>query len=162
MQTLTPAQVRYTLGGVFLGLFLAALDQTVVATALPEITTELEGRAWYAWVTVSYLLFSTIAAPIFGRLTELYARKQVLMGALALFVGGSVLCGLTPEGRGYFWWLVVARGVQGAGGGALFYAGLYDVGVAFPAKRKEPLGRADWGGFRTIGGHRPTPRRPPD
>jgi len=142
VQTLTPAQVRYTLGGVFLGLFLAALDQTVVATALPEITTELEGRAWYAWVTVSYLLFSTIAAPIFGRLTELYARKQVLMGALALFVGGSVLCGLTPEGRGYFWWLVVARGVQGAGGGALFTLAFTTLAWLFP-----PRERSRWAGL---------------
>ncbi len=142
MQTLTPAQVRYTLGGVFLGLFLAALDQTVVATALPKITAELEGRTWYAWVTVSYLLFSTIAAPIFGRLTELYARKRVLMGALVLFVGGSVLCGLTPMRAGYFWWLVVARGVQGAGGGALFTLAFTTLAWLFP-----PRERSRWAGL---------------
>ena len=142
MQVLTPAQVRYTLGGVFLGLFLAALDQTVVATALPQISAELGGRVWYAWVTISYLAFSTVAAPVFGRLTELYARKRVLLGALGLFVAGSALCGLVPPGPGNFWWLVAARGVQGAGGGALFTLAFATLAWIFP-----PRERSRWAGL---------------
>ncbi len=142
VQGLTQAQVRYTLGGVFVGLFLAALDQTVVATALPRISEELGGRIWYAWVTVSYLALSTLAAPIFGRLTELYARKEVLIAALGLFVGGSVLCGLVPSGLGYFWWLVAARGVQGAGGGALFTLAFTTLAWLFP-----PRERSRWAGL---------------
>ncbi len=140
VQVLTKAQVRYTLGGVFLGLFLAALDQTIVANALPQITEELRGRSWYAWVTVSYLLLSTVAAPVFGRLAELYPRKQVLLGALGLFVGGSVLCGLTPTGS--FGWLVLSRGIQGAGGGALFTLAFTTLAWLFP-----PRERSRWAGL---------------
>jgi len=140
VQVLTNAQVRYTLGGVFLGLFLAALDQTIVANALPQITEELRGRSWYAWVTVSYLLLSTVAAPVFGRLAELYPRKQVLLGALGLFVGGSVLCGLTP--RDFFGWLVISRGIQGAGGGALFTLAFTTLAWLFP-----PRERSRWAGL---------------
>ena len=142
VQALARDQVRYTLGGVFLGLFLAALDQTVVATALPQISAELGGRVWYAWVAVSYLAFSTVAAPVFGRLTELYARKRVLMSALGLFVVGSALCGLVPPGAGNFGWLVAARGVQGAGGGALFTLAFATLAWLFP-----PRERSRWAGL---------------
>lgn len=108
--------VRLTLAGVFMGLFLAALDQTIVATALPRIVQELEGHSWYAWVGVLYLLGSTIAAPVAGRLVEIYPRKAVLIGALSLFWVGSALCGAAPTFSG----LLVFRFLQGIGGGALF------------------------------------------
>jgi MFS family permease len=91
-------------------------------------------------VTVSYLLLSTVAAPVFGRLAELYPRKQVLLGALGLFVGGSVLCGLTPTGS--FGWLVISRGIQGAGGGALFTLAFTTLAWLFP-----PRERSRWAGL---------------
>lgn len=68
-------EARLTLIGILLGLFLAALDQTIVSTALPKIIADLNGAELYAWVTTAYLLASTVSAPIFGRLTELFSRK---------------------------------------------------------------------------------------
>ncbi len=149
MQSLSKAQVRYTLAGVFVGLFLAALDQTIVATALPTITGELRGGPWYAWVTVSYLLLSTLSAPIFGHLTEIYSRKRVLLMAIGIFIGGSLLCALTPGVNPMpsspswgFWWLVVARGLQGVGGGALFALAFTTLAWLFP-----PRERSRWAGL---------------
>ncbi|GIV24355.1 MAG: hypothetical protein KatS3mg026_0047 [Bacteroidia bacterium] len=109
-------EVRFTLAGVFMGLFLAALDQTLVATALPRIVHELQGHGWYAWVGVIYLLGSTVAAPVAGRLVEIFPRKAVLVGALLLFGAGSALCGAAPTFTG----LLAFRFLQGVGGGALF------------------------------------------
>ncbi|MCX7739497.1 MAG: MFS transporter, partial [Meiothermus sp.] len=109
-------QRRLTLIGILLGLFLAALDQTIVSTALPRIIADLDGTELYAWVTTAYLLASTVSAPIFGRLTELFSRKAVLLVAIVVFLMGSALCGLAqnmPE-------LIAFRGLQGIGGEALF------------------------------------------
>lgn len=142
VEQLSRREVAYTLGGVLIGLFLAALDQTVVGTALPVIVSELGGKAWYAWVAVVYLLASTIAAPIFGRLTEIYPRKRILLWAMLLFLGGSALCGLTPGRRWGFPWLLVGRGVQGAGGGALFALAFTTLAWLFP-----PRERSRWAGL---------------
>jgi EmrB/QacA subfamily drug resistance transporter len=128
--------VRFTLIGIFLGLFLAALDQTIVSTALPKIIADLSGTDLYAWVTTSYLLTSTISAPIFGRLTELFSRKSVLLIAVLIFLGGSALCGLSqnmPE-------LILFRGLQGIGGGALFSLALTTIAVLFPPRERGRIG----------------------
>lgn len=107
-------------------LFLAALDQTVVATALPRMVEDLRGVDRYAWVATAYLLASTALALVYGKLADTYPRKHVTLGAAGLFIGGSVLCGLSGElgpipflGDGMTQ-LVVFRGLQGAGGGGLF------------------------------------------
>lgn len=107
-------------------LFLAALDQTVVATALPRMVEDLRGIDRYAWVATAYLLASTALALIYGKLADTYPRKHVTLGAAGLFLGGSVLCGLSGElgrlpllGDGMTQ-LIVFRGLQGAGGGGLF------------------------------------------
>lgn len=128
--------VRFTLIGIVLGLFLAALDQTIVSTALPKIIADLSGTDLYAWVTTSYLLTSTISAPIFGRLTELFSRKSVLLIAVLIFLGGSALCGLSqnmPE-------LILFRGLQGIGGGALFSLALTTIAVLFPPRERGRIG----------------------
>lgn len=107
-------------------LFLAALDQTVVATALPAMVEDLRGIDRYAWVATAYLLASTAMALIYGKLADTYARKHVTLGAVGLFLAGSVLCGMAGEfgtlpllGDGMTQ-LVLFRGLQGVGGGGLF------------------------------------------
>ena len=109
----TPQEVRFTMIGVLLGVLLAALDQTIVSTAMPRIVGELRGAEYYAWVTTSYLLTSTVSAPIFGRLTELFSRKGVLLWAVSLFLLGSALSGLSQN----MTQLILFRGLQGVGGG---------------------------------------------
>ncbi|RTH13818.1 MFS transporter, partial [Thermus scotoductus] len=105
----TPQEVRFTMIGVLLGVLLAALDQTIVSTAMPRIVGELRGAEYYAWVTTSYLLTSTVSAPIFGRLTELFSRKGVLLWAVSLFLLGSALSGLSQN----MTQLILFRGLQG-------------------------------------------------
>ncbi|NNM33425.1 MAG: MFS transporter [Gemmatimonadetes bacterium] len=107
-------------------LFLAALDQTVVATALPQMVEDLRGVDRYAWVATAYLLASTAMALIYGKLADTYPRKHVTLGAVGLFLTGSVLCGMAGEfgrlpilGDGMTQ-LVLFRGLQGVGGGGLF------------------------------------------
>lgn len=107
-------------------LFLAALDQTVVATALPSMVEDLRGVDRYAWVATAYLLASTAMALIYGKLADTYPRKHVTLGAVGFFLTGSVLCGMAGEfgrlpllGDGMTQ-LVLFRGLQGVGGGGLF------------------------------------------
>jgi EmrB/QacA subfamily drug resistance transporter len=114
------------LTGILLALFLAALDQTIVSTALPRIVEDLEGVSRYAWVATAYLLASTALVPLYGKLADTYSRKYVELSAIGLFLAGSMLCGLSGEfgriplvGDGMNQ-LVLFRGVQGAGGAGLF------------------------------------------
>jgi MFS family permease len=79
------------LGAVLLGLFLVALDQTIVGTALPKIVTDLGGNDLYTWVVTIYLLTSTITVPFYGKLSDLYGRRPMLMIGITLFLTGSVL-----------------------------------------------------------------------
>ncbi|WP_342629641.1 MFS transporter [Nguyenibacter vanlangensis] len=96
-------------------MFLGSLDQTIVATALPAIATSLHGFTQIAWIVTAYLLAATVAAPIYGRIGDAVGRKPALLGALALFVAGSLGCGLAPD----LTTLEVARAIQGLGGGGL-------------------------------------------
>jgi len=92
---LTPAQKNFTLVGVLLALFLGALDQTIVATALPRIVQDLRGLDRYTWVATPYLLATTIMVPIYGKLADTLNRKSVELAAASLFLAGSFLCGLS-------------------------------------------------------------------
>ncbi len=125
-------EVRLTLIGILLGLFLAALDQTIVATALPRIVEEFGKTHLYAWVATSYLLSSTVAVPIFGRLADLIAAKRVLLWAILIFLLGSALSGLSPSMEA----LIAFRGVQGIGGGALFAVAITTIGLLFPPRER--------------------------
>jgi EmrB/QacA subfamily drug resistance transporter len=93
-----------------------ALDQTIVGTALPRIITDLGGNDLYTWAFTSYLLTSTISGPLYGKLSDLFGRRPVFLFGIGVFMIGSLLAGLSQE----MWQLVVARGVQGLGAGALF------------------------------------------
>jgi EmrB/QacA subfamily drug resistance transporter len=125
------------LGAILLALFLFALDQTVVGTALPVIVTDLNGNALYAWVVTIYLLTATISGPIYGRLSDLFGRRPIIIFAVSLFLIGSVLCGLSRE----MWQLILFRGIQGLGGGAIFPVSLAVVADLYtPAERGKYFG----------------------
>src|SRR5687768_10114079 len=105
------------LTGTMLGLLLAALDQTIVATAGPDIQRPLKIEAsLYTWITTSYLVASTVMVPIWGKLSDILGRRRVLLAGIAVFLAGSVLCGVaqTPSQ------LIVFRAVQGLGSASLF------------------------------------------
>src|SRR5829696_553384 len=85
------------LGAILLGLFLGALDQTIVGTALPQIVTDLGGNEYYTWVVTIYLLTSTISVPFYGKLSDFYGRKPLLMIGITLFLIGSALSGLSQS-----------------------------------------------------------------
>jgi EmrB/QacA subfamily drug resistance transporter len=116
---------RLILIGTLLGLFLAALDQTIVATALPRIVKDLNGLDLFSWVTTAYLLASTALVPIYGKLSDIYGRKPILMFGIVVFLIGSALCGAAGEPffgdlfGGGMMQLVVFRGLQGLGAAAL-------------------------------------------
>ena len=103
------------LAGLIMVLLLAALDGTIVATALPTIVAELGGLAHLAWVVSAYLLAQTAVIPLYGKLGDLYGRKRVLQGAVIIFLVGSALCGLSGD----LTQLIVFRAIQGLGGGGL-------------------------------------------
>ncbi|HEU4836767.1 MAG TPA: MFS transporter [Pyrinomonadaceae bacterium] len=108
-------KVLVIFGGLLLVMLLAALDSTIVATALPTIVNELGGLAHLSWVVTAYLLAQTIVTPIYGKLGDLYGRKRVLQFAIVLFLIGSALCGLSQT----MTHLILFRAIQGLGGGGL-------------------------------------------
>jgi EmrB/QacA subfamily drug resistance transporter len=134
--SLNRGQFIGTIAGLQLTLLLAALDQTIVSNAMPKIVAQLNGFERYAWVTTAYLLTSTAAGPIFGRLSDLFGRKWFLLGGAALFVVASALCGgaglmpLLPfDGMTQ---LIVFRALQGAAGGLIMAVVFSVVGDLFP------------------------------
>jgi EmrB/QacA subfamily drug resistance transporter len=112
---MTQREVRTILMSLMLTMFLAALDQTIVATALPTIGRQFQDVSNLSWVITAYLLASTAVAPVFGTLSDIYGRRAMIIAALGLFVAGSVLCALAPN----MTVLIVARGLQGLGGGGI-------------------------------------------
>jgi EmrB/QacA subfamily drug resistance transporter len=125
-------QVLIIFSGLLLAMLLAALDSTIIATALPTIVGELGGLERIAWVVTAYLLAQTIVTPLYGKLGDLYGRKIVLQSAIGLFLLGSVLCGASNSMLA----LVVFRFLQGLGGGGLIVTGQAVVGdVVSPRER---------------------------
>jgi EmrB/QacA subfamily drug resistance transporter len=120
------------LGAILLALLLGALDQTIVGTALPTIVTDLRGNDLYTWVVTIYLLTSTIAVPFYGKLSDYYGRKPLLLFGITMFLIGSALSGLSQTMEQ----LILFRGIQGIGAGALFPISLAVIGDLFsPAER---------------------------
>jgi len=112
---LTQKEKNTVVWGAMLSLFLSALDQTIVATALPTIAGELGDFQLLAWVVTAYLLTSTAATPVLGKLSDLYGRRAIIHLCLGIFLLGSVLCALAPSMLA----LILARALQGIGGGGL-------------------------------------------
>ncbi|MGH7747990.1 MAG: MFS transporter, partial [Candidatus Dormibacteria bacterium] len=104
-----------TFFGVMAAMFLSALDQTIVGTAMPTIARDLGGVNRYTWVTTVYLLTSTAVVPVVGKLSEQLGRKRVFLTAIVAFLAGSALCGAAPSMA----WLIGFRGIQGVGAGML-------------------------------------------
>ena len=127
-QDLPRRQVIGTMIGLMTALFLASLDQTIVATALPRIVAELQSFEHYAWVATAYLVASTATAPIVGKLTDLYGRKPFFLGGVGLFLVASALCGVSQN----MTQLVLLRGVQGIGAGAIMANAFTVIGDLFP------------------------------
>src|SRR5947207_8488037 len=115
-----------------MGMLLAALDQTIVSTALPTIVGDLGGLNHYSWVVTAYLLASTISTPIYGKLGDLYGRKRIFQASIVIFLAGSALCGLS-QNMGE---LIAFRAVQGIGGGGLIVLAQAIIGdVVSPRER---------------------------
>src|ERR1700754_2615496 len=112
---LTPGEVHTILISLMLTMFLAALDQTIVATALPTIGRQFHNVSNLSWVITAYLLASTAVAPVFGTLSDIYGRRVMIIISLSLFVAGSILCAVAPSMP----MLILARGLQGLGGGGI-------------------------------------------
>jgi EmrB/QacA subfamily drug resistance transporter len=136
--SLTPREIRLIVIGAMLALFLSALDQTVVATALPPIARDLGNFELISWVITTYLLTSTCVTPIVGKLSDLYGRRKMLNGCLALFMTGSALCALAPSMVP----LILARALQGLGGG-----GLITMGQTIIADVVSPRERGRYAGY---------------
>ncbi|MET9143685.1 DHA2 family efflux MFS transporter permease subunit [Streptomyces sp. NPDC004042] len=125
-----PGNVLVSIGALLLGMLLAALDQTIVSTALPTIVSDLGGLEHLSWVVTAYLLASTAATPLWGKLGDQYGRKKLFQTAIVIFLIGSALCGMArnmPE-------LIAFRAVQGLGGGGLMVLSMAIVGDVVPPR----------------------------
>ena len=112
---MTSAEILAVLSGLMLGMFLAALDQSIVGTALKTIVTDLGGAEHVSWVVAAYLITSTVSTPLYGKISDLYGRKPVYQFAIGVFLLGSVVAGFSQS----MVMLILARAIQGLGGGGL-------------------------------------------
>ena len=132
------------LAALVIAMFMAAIEATIVATALPTIAGKLGGLELYSWVFSAFLLMQAVTIPIYGKLSDLYGRKPILMFGIVIFLIGSALSGLSQT----MWQLILFRGIQGLGAGALFPISLAVIGDLFtPAERGKYQGLfRDWVG----------------
>ncbi len=129
---LTHRQIMTILSGLMLGMFLASLDQMIVATAIRTIGDDLQGLSVQAWVTTAFLITSTIATPLYGKLSDLYGRKPLFMFAITTFIIGSALCGLSTS----MYMLAGFRALQGIGAGGLISMALAIMGDIIPPRER--------------------------
>ncbi|MEV0895767.1 MDR family MFS transporter [Actinoplanes sp. NPDC049802] len=134
----THRQILTVLGGLMMGMFLAALDQTIMATATRTIADDLRGFDLQAWATTAFLITSTISTPLYGKLSDIYGRRPFFLLAIGIFVVGSFLCGLSGD----MWQLAAFRAIQGLGAGGLMSLSLSIIGDIVP-----PRERAKYQGF---------------
>jgi EmrB/QacA subfamily drug resistance transporter len=129
---LTHRQILTILSGLVMGMFLAALDQTIVSTAIKTIGNDLNGLSVQAWVTTAFLITSTISAPLFGKLSDIFGRKRLFMLAIVIFVLGSALCGLSRS----MYELAGFRAFQGIGAGGIMPLALAIIGDIIPPRQR--------------------------
>ncbi len=135
-QGLSRRKVILATAGTMLALLLAALDQTIVGTAIPRIVADLNGLDRLAWVTTAYLVTSTTMTPIAGKLGDLFGRKPFLLAGMIGFVVASAFCGLSQNMTE----LIVFRGIQGIFGGVLFATVFTVIGDLFPPENRAGAG----------------------
>lgn len=131
-------EIMVIIGALMLTLLLAALDQTIVSTALPQIATDLHGLDKLSWVATAYLLTSAVVTPIYGKLGDMFGRKKIFLSAITIFLLGSVLCGLSQSIEQ----LILFRAIQGLGGG-----GLIALVLAIVAEVVSPRQRGRYQGY---------------
>ena len=137
LEPLPRKQSIIIMAGVMLAIFLASLDQTIVATAIPNIVASLGGFDHFSWITTSYLVASTAIIPIVGKLSDIYGRRTFFLFGIAVFLTGSILSGLSANMSQ----LIAFRAVQGVGGGTLMACAFIAVGDLFsPAERGKYMG----------------------
>lgn len=125
-------EIMIVITALMLAMFLAALDQTIVATALPRIAQDLHGLSKYSWVATSYLLASAVATPLFGKISDMYGRKKIFQFSIILFLVGSMLCGLSQSMNQ----LIYFRALQGIGAGGIMTLSMTVIGdVVSPRQR---------------------------
>ena len=138
---LSRKQILVVMGGLMAGMFLAALDQSIVGVALPKITSELGGLDKLSWVVTAYLLTSTAATPLWGKISDLYGRRPMFQSAIVVFLAGSVVCGfaapiasaLALPGIDV---MIAGRAIQGLGGGGLMSLALAVIGDVIPPRER--------------------------
>jgi EmrB/QacA subfamily drug resistance transporter len=138
---LSHRQILIVMGGLMAGMFLAALDQSIVGVALPKITSELGGLDKLSWVVTAYLLTSTAATPLWGKISDLLGRRPIFQAAISVFLLGSVICGfaspladlLNVSGINV---MIAGRAVQGLGGGGLMSLALAVIGDVIPPRER--------------------------
>jgi drug resistance transporter, EmrB/QacA subfamily len=134
---LTHRQILTIFAGLMIGMFLAALDQTIVATSIRTIADDLDGLSLQAWATTAYLITATITTPLYGKLSDLYGRKPLFLTAITIFVLGSVACTFATS----MYQLAAFRGIQGLGAGGLFSLALTIIGdIVAPRERAKYQG----------------------
>jgi EmrB/QacA subfamily drug resistance transporter len=129
---LSHRQILVILGGLMTGMFLAALDQSIVGTALPRITSDLNGLDKLSWVVTAYLLTSTAATPLWGKISDLYGRRLIFQTAIVTFLVGSLLCGFSRNIEE----LIGFRALQGIGGGGLMALAFATIGDVIPPRER--------------------------
>ncbi len=163
-RVLTHPEIKVIVLGLMLTMFLGALDQTIVATALPTIGRYFNSLDDLSWVVTAYLLTSTASTPLYGKLSDIYGRRVVMLTAIAIFIVGSIACAMAPSMPA----LVLARALQGLGGGGLMalaqtiiadivsprergrYPGLYRRGVRLVLDRRPGAGRSSHRASRLV------------
>ncbi|MDD3985563.1 MAG: MFS transporter [Methanobacterium sp.] len=134
---LTQNQINRIMVGLMLGLLVAAIDYSVMATAMPKVITSLNGMEYYVWPFTAYMLLSTISIILFGKISYMYGRKPILINGIIIFVGTSIMCGFSTN----MFELILFRGLQGIGGGILISLPVMVVGEIFnPRQRAKYLG----------------------
>lgn len=126
------SEIMVIISALMMAMFLAALDQTIVSTALPRIASDLHGLSKYSWVATSYLLTSAVATPLYGKIGDMFGRKRILQSAIIIFLIGSVLCGLANTMNE----LIIFRGIQGIGAGGLMTLALATVADVVPPRQR--------------------------
>jgi len=128
----THRQIQLVMSGLMMGMLLAALDQTIVSTALTTISRDFHRLDLYGWVVTSYLLTSTASTPLYGKISDQFGRKRIFQAAIVIFLAGSVLSGLSQN----MYQLIIFRGVQGLGAGGLMTLALAIVGDVIPPRER--------------------------